>query len=119
EAFNADAVVTAIDDLNDPQRPGIGLTDFGSMKTATKVDEFTVDITTPSPDPILPEKNIHFTIPAPNWLKTTSPEQRATTAVGSGPYILADYVKGQHMLFKANPDYWAANKPKIAEIKMV
>src|SRR5918993_2377325 len=119
EPFNADAVVFAIEDLNDPQRPGIGLTDYGSMKTATKVDEFTVDITTPTPDPILPEKNVHFAIPAPNWLKTATLEQRSTTAVGSGPYILAEYVKGQHMLFKANPDYALTPKPTIAEIKMV
>ena len=118
EVFNADAVVVAIDDLNDPQAPGIGLTDYGSMKSATKIDEFTVDITTPSPDPILPEKNVHFAIPAPNWLKTASPEQRATTAVGSGPYTLAEYVKGQRMVFKANDNYWGT-KPRIAEIKMV
>jgi peptide/nickel transport system substrate-binding protein len=119
EVFNADAVVAAIEDLNDPQRPGVGLTDFGSMKTATKVDDFTVDITTPSPDPILPEKNVHFCIPAPNWAKTATLEQRSTTAVGSGPYILAEYVKGQQMVFKANPDYALTPKPTIAEIKMV
>ena len=118
EAFTADAVVAAIEDLNDPQKPGIGALDYGSMKTATKVDEFTVDITTPSPDPILPEKNVHFAIPAPNWLKTVSPEQRTATAVGSGPYILAEYVKGQHMIFKANEQYWG-KKPTIPEIRMV
>jgi peptide/nickel transport system substrate-binding protein len=119
EVFNADAVVFAIEDLNDPQQPGVGLTDFGSMKTATKVDEFTVDITTPSPDPILPSKNVNFPIPAPNWAKTATLEQRSTTAVGSGPYILAEYIKGQQMVFKANPDYALTPKPQIAEIKMV
>src|SRR5215212_9937512 len=119
EPFNADAVVFAIEDLNNPQQPGIGILDYGSMKTATKIDEFTVDITTPSPDPILPSKNVNFPIPAPNWAKTATIEQRSTTAVGSGPYILAEYVKGQHMLFKANPDYALTPKPTIAEIKMV
>ena len=70
EPFNADAVVVAIEDLNDPQKPGLGATDYGSPQSATKVDEFTVDITTATPDPILPEKLNHFGIPAPNWLKT-------------------------------------------------
>ena len=119
EPFNADAVVVAIEDLNDPQKPGLGASDYGSPKSATKVDEFTVDITTATPDPILPEKLNHFGIPAPDWLKSASPEVRATQAVGSAPYILAEFVKGQHLIFKANPTYWGPNKAKIAEIKMV
>jgi peptide/nickel transport system substrate-binding protein len=119
EVFNADAVVTAVEDLINPQKPGTAVIDFGNLKSAARVDDFTVDLTTPDPDPILPERLVHFGIPAPNWLKTVSPETRTTQAVGSGSYLLAEYQKGSHMLFKANPNYWSANKPKIAEIKMV
>jgi len=119
EPFNADAVVVAVDDLNDPQKPGLGASDYGSPQKATKVDEYTVDLTTATPDPILPEKLNHFGIPAPGWLKSATPEQRATQAVGSAPYLLAEMVKGQHLIFKANPTYWGPNKAKIAEIKMV
>ena len=59
-----------------------------------------------TPDPILPEKLVHFGIPAPGWLKSASPEVRATQAVGSAPYLLAEFVKGQHIIFKANPTCW-------------
>jgi peptide/nickel transport system substrate-binding protein len=119
EVFNADAVVTAVADLINPQKPGTVVIDFGNLKSAARVDDFTVDLTTPDPDPILPERLVHFGIPAPNWLKTVSPETRTTQAVGSGSYLLAEYQKGSHMLFKANPNNWSANKPKISEIKMV
>jgi peptide/nickel transport system substrate-binding protein len=32
---------------------------------------------------------------------------------------LADYQKGQYLLFKANPTYWGPVKPKIAEVKLI
>ena len=119
EPFNADAIVAAVEDLADPQRPGIGATDFGSLQSAARVDEYTVDVTTPTPDPILPDKLVHFAIPAPAWLKSAGLETRATQAVGSGPYLLTEFLKGQHLLFKANPNYWGQDKPKIGEIKLV
>src|SRR5262249_55230322 len=53
------------------------------------------------------------------WLKSANLETSATTAIGSGPYMLADYQRGSYLLFKANPDYWGPNKPKIAEIKLI
>ena len=119
EPFNADAVVAAVEDLADPQKPGVAATDYGSPQSAARVDEYTVDITTPTPDPILPEKLNHFAIPAPNWLKSSSLDVRATQAVGSAPYLLAEFQKGQHLIFTANPNYWGPNKPKIAEVKLV
>jgi peptide/nickel transport system substrate-binding protein len=62
---------------------------------------------------------VRFSVPAPNWLKTANLETSSTTAVGSGPYILAEWVKGSHLLFKANENYWGPNKAKLAEVKLV
>jgi peptide/nickel transport system substrate-binding protein len=119
EPFNADAVVSAVTILADPQKPGLGYPEYGTLQSANKIDEFTVDIVTKDPDPILPERLINFPIPAPNWVKTASPAELATQAVGTGPYLLAEYQKGNYMLFKANPDYWGPTKPKIAEIRYI
>ncbi len=119
EVFNADAVVAAIADMTDPQTPGKAATEYGTLQSAKKVDDFTADITTKDPDPILPERLVHFPIPAPNWLKTANLETASTQAVGSGPYLLAEYQKGSHLLLKANENYWGPNKPRIAEIKLI
>ncbi len=119
EAFTADAVVTAVEDVTNPQAPGQILSEYGTMQSAKKVDDFTVDITSREPDPILPVRMVRMAIPAPNWLKTSNLETSSTTAAGSGPYLLAEWVKGSHLLFKANENYWGSNKPKIAEIKLV
>jgi peptide/nickel transport system substrate-binding protein len=119
EVFNADAVVTAVEDLVDPQKPGQAASEYGTLQSAKKVDDSTADITTRDPDPIFPERLVHFPIAAPNWLKTANLETASTEAVGSGPYLLAEYIKGDHLLFKANPNYWGPNKPQIAEIKYI
>ena len=58
-------------------------------------------------------------IPAPKWLAAKPNDASITQAVGSGPYMLAEYVKGDHFLLKANENYWGPNKPKIAEIKII
>jgi peptide/nickel transport system substrate-binding protein len=119
EPFNAEAVVSAVTLMADPQKPGAGAPEYGTLESARKIDDFTVDITTKDADPILPERLINFPIAAPNWVKNSPPEVLATQAVGSGPYLLAEYVKGQHLLFKANENYWGPVKPKIAEVKLI
>jgi peptide/nickel transport system substrate-binding protein len=119
EVFNADAVVTAVADMADPQKPGQAATEYGNMVSAKKVDDFRADITTKDPDPILPERLVRFPIPAPSWLKSASAEIQANAAVGSGPYVLAEYQRGSYLLFKSNPNYWGPNKPQIAEIKLI
>src|SRR5262249_55871908 len=62
---------------------------------------------------------VRMSIPAPNWLKGANLETASTTAIGSGPYLLKEWVKGSHLLFTANENYWGPNKPKLAEIKLM
>jgi peptide/nickel transport system substrate-binding protein len=119
EPFNADAVVTAVEDVTNPQAPGQILSEYGTMQSAKKIDEFTVDITSKEADPIFPVRMVRMAIPAPNWLKTANLQTTSTEAVGTGPYLLAEWVKGSHLLFKANENYWGPNKPKLAEIKLL
>jgi peptide/nickel transport system substrate-binding protein len=119
EVFTADAVVVAVEDMANPQKRGLAADEYGTLQSARKIDDFSVEIVSKDPDPILPDRMVKFPIAAPQWVRTASAEAAATQAVGSGPYLLAEYQKGQYLLFKANPDYWGPNKPRIAEIKLV
>ena len=120
EPFTADAVVAVVDSVVDPAKPGLGIDEFGlTGGKATKIDEFTVDITTAEADAIFPGRLVRMGIPAPKWLASMPNDSSITQAVGSGPYKLAEYTKGSHFLLKANEDYWGPNKPKIAEIKII
>ena len=119
EPFNADAVVAAVEDIVNPAEPGTSLGEYGFLKSATKIDELTVDILTTQPDAILPARMTRFPIPAPGWLKSVTPQARTVTAIGSGPYTLVEWQQGSHILLRANEQYWGAKKPTIAEVKML
>ena len=110
EPMNADAVVATVDhELNPQNTPGRCNGDYSTLAfPATKVDEYTVDLTTSAPDPILPNKLIKFKIAPTQWLKSTSEDQMGITAVGTGPYSLAEWQRGSQILLKANPDYWGS-----------
>ena len=40
------------------------------------------------------------------WAASAPNDSSLTEAVGSGPYKLAEYTRGDHYLLKANEDYW-------------
>lgn len=44
-----------------------------------------------------------------------SPDGMVTTPVGSGPYMLSEYVTGSHVSLEYNPNYWDNNNPEIKE----
>jgi peptide/nickel transport system substrate-binding protein len=120
EAFNADAVLAAVDHEMKDGQTGRCKNEYTTLTTpAKKIDDYTVDLITSEPDPLLATKIMRFKIPAPNWLKTTSAEQLAVTAVGSGPYLLTEWVKGDHLTLKLNPNYWGDKKATIPEVRIV
>lgn len=119
EPFTADAVVTSIEDIVNPAAPGTSLGEYGFLKSATKVDELTVDILTSQPDAILPARMTRFPISAPAWLKSVDAQKRTVTAVGSGPYTLVEWQQGSHILLRANEKYWGPKKATINEIKIL
>lgn len=47
-----------------------------------------------------------------------SPDQMATQPIGSGPYVLKEYVKGAYAVFEGRDDYWGG-APAIKNFKIV
>jgi peptide/nickel transport system substrate-binding protein len=120
EPVNADAVMAMVAGVTNPDKPGVGLEEFGlAGATATKIDDLTVDITTRVPDAIFPSRQVRMPLPAPRWLAGSPNDASLQAAVGSGPYRMAEYVRSSHVLLKANPDYWGEPKPRIDEIKFI
>jgi peptide/nickel transport system substrate-binding protein len=120
EPFTADAVVAIVDNVVNPAQPGQQIDEFGlTGAKATKIDEYTVDITTANPDAIFPNRIGHMGIPAPKWLASMPTDASLNEAVGTGPYKLVEWSRGSHFLLQANENYWGPNKPTIAEIKVI
>jgi peptide/nickel transport system substrate-binding protein len=46
---------------------------------------------------------------------TTGPDAKST-AVGTGPFTLVEWVQGNHITFAKNPNYWQSGKPYVDRI---
>ncbi len=112
EPFNADSVVTSVTRIIDPALKSEQMAYFGTIKGAEKVDDLTVHIITSGPDPILPSRMYWMKmVPA----KYSSDPDFASKPVGTGPYMLQSFDRGQDIVLVANPDYWGG-KPDIDKV---
>jgi ABC-type transport system substrate-binding protein len=104
-AFNADAVVASVDRIvrlvEEAKTQNDGF--FGSLTGATKVDDFTVQITTAEQDGVLPARMYWLKIVAPG---TEASDDLSEAPNGTGPYTFVERVAGDHVSLAANADYW-------------
>jgi peptide/nickel transport system substrate-binding protein len=101
--FNAESVAWAINYIMNNQTQATG--NFVAGTSATAIDELTVDITTPSPDPILPRLLYFVGLPEPESFEA-DPVAALREPVGTGPYRLVEYAGGDRITVEAFPDYW-------------
>jgi peptide/nickel transport system substrate-binding protein len=86
---------------------------MGPQITATAVDETTLDVSTAEPDPILPAR-LYFA-PLPNMVQVNErPDSLPNEAIGTGPYQLVEWVRGDHINLTAYADWWGNSDPEAA-----
>ena len=90
----------------------------GLLKSIEAVDELTVKITLCAPDPSFLQKVAFAAFPvySSQYLEETGGAGALLdTPVGTGPYMLGEWKKGDEMVFVQNPDYWgeAAKTPTL------
>lgn len=116
EPLNADTVAYAINRTLDPAiECEIRIKFFGGMTvTPTPVDEFTIDIKTAEPAPILPTMMGTMTIASPN----TPMGERTRDPIGTGPYTLGAWDVGQSITLEAFYGYWG-DAPTVSKATYV
>jgi peptide/nickel transport system substrate-binding protein len=77
----------------------------GPEVTAKPVSEYVLDLVTETPDPIMPAR-VYFTPFHSPTARKTHPEEYNTKPIGTGPYKMVEWVKGQHIKQTWNPDWW-------------
>ncbi len=88
---------------------------FGLDKFTFKTpDDYTLEIYTEKPEPILPIRLSQMTLQAPG----ASEASLTRTAVGTGPYKFVNWVPGLEINVVRNEDYWG-KKPEVAGAKYV
>jgi len=82
--------------------------------TAKVIDDRTVEITSSVPDPKLPGLGDIYILPEHIWGKLDADEiskYPAEDGVGSGPFVLDEFKRGQYVRLRANPNYWEGQRP--------
>ena len=82
----------------------------GEFKSIEAVDQFTVKMTLCNPDPAFLSKVAFaaFQIQDSDYLDEMGGDsaKMAENPNGTGPYVLKEWVRGDHITFEANPNYW-------------
>jgi peptide/nickel transport system substrate-binding protein len=82
-----------------------------------KVDDYTVKVTTDGPKPLLLVTMWDFWSIIPGkYMDEVGVEGFQQKPVGTGPFMFDSWVKGDHITYKANPNYWQEGLPKAAEL---
>lgn len=88
----------------------------GLMKSIEATDDLTVKFTMCAPDPAFPSK-VAFSslgIQSAAHLKATNGAP-LEDAVGTGPYMVKEWVRGDSLTMEANPNYWG-EAPKMKNL---
>jgi peptide/nickel transport system substrate-binding protein len=126
DPFTADDVIFSFDRATLPSSNI--RTMFATVKQVSKVDDFTIEIATDGPDPILPEEISFWYIMDKKWAEennatvpadlTKQEEFFATrNANGTGPFILKDRQPGIKTTLAVNPNWWDKREHNLDEVE--
>jgi len=88
---------------------------FNQVASLAVVDDYTFRVTTKVPYPSFPEYFSFLTVVPADTFQEMGAEKFAQNPVGTGPYKLVEWVKGDHVTLEANPDYWGG-APSIKKV---
>lgn len=110
EDFNAEVAVYSIKrTLNTKMDCEIRIKFFGGMElTPTVVDQYTIDVVTDQPVPILPTMMGTMTMVSPK----TPMDERTRDPIGTGPYRFAQWDVGTQLTLEQFDGYWG-DKPAV------
>ena len=108
--FDADAVKFTVERTLDPRLRAQGLNDpfpgRSGVIRANAVNRTTVDIVLKEPNVIFPVFVTFLYMLEPRYYAGTSPQQTAIAPVGTGPWRVQEWVKGDHLSMTAFDGYW-------------
>lgn len=108
--FNAEVAAFGINYTWSPENHFEIYQFVGPDMTAKAVDEYTLDVTTEEPDPILPARLYFSPIPSMQQVQER-PDSLAAEPIGTGPYRFVAWNRGQNIQLTANPDWWGIDSP--------
>jgi peptide/nickel transport system substrate-binding protein len=87
---------------------------FAAFESVTAVDPKTVKIQLKQPwAPALADLSLYSASILPQKLVEAKKDEFFNAPVGTGPFYVTEWAKGDHISLKKNPNYWDAGKPYL------
>jgi peptide/nickel transport system substrate-binding protein len=121
EPVNAEAFKFALDRGQEMFETGTGRTSYEygllNLEEVIAVDEYTLQIVTKAPNPLIPGHVAHVQAAAqpPQYITEVGDEEFGLTGIGSGPYIVTEFNPEEIVVMERWEDY-AGEKPEIQTI---
>lgn len=107
EPFNAASVKYTLDRAGNPENPATTWSQLNTIESVEIVDDYTVDIKTTDPDILLASRVGDLFGPMlPPQATEEAGDGFGTQPVGTGPFMVVEWVKNERMVLEANPNYW-------------
>lgn len=87
-----------------------------TIKEITVVDPHTLRVVTSAPDGVLLNNLVYLVILSKDYITKVGDDTAALKPMGTGPYVLDEWVKEDHISFSFNPHYWGP-KPAITKAR--
>jgi peptide/nickel transport system substrate-binding protein len=93
---------------------------FTAFKNVTAPDPKTIQITLSQPwAPMLADLSLYGASIVPKAVVESKGDDFFNAPYGSGPFMVTEWAKGDHISLKKNPNYWDAPKPYLDELQFV
>ena len=113
EPFNADQVKFSFDRVMAPDSDSMRKGETRYVSSVEVVDDYTVNFHT---DGIIPLFDLYVTAKFPivpeGYITENGAQHFANNPIGTGPYVLEEWVKDDHITLRKNPTYWG-EEPNI------
>lgn len=108
EPLTAETVVFSIKRAIDPDTPNVRGGRIALVSDVEAIDASTVRITTSAPSPTLLWGLTQVLIVPMDTLQSVGEDAFRTAPVGTGPFMLDEFVQGRTISLVANPEYWGS-----------
>jgi peptide/nickel transport system substrate-binding protein len=106
DPFTAETVKWNWERITNPEQKSQQMGNHAQIAGVEIVDEYTVNVKTKVPYPIFTERLQNFQMIPEKLAVEMGDEWLAENPVGTGPYKLVEWKKGQEYILERNDDYW-------------
>ncbi len=115
EPFTADDVIFS---WKRGSRPDMQFSDKWALAhSVEKIDDYTVKITTEEPQPLfLRQVAWNWAMVPQEYIEKVGEQGFAQHPVGTGPFQFVEWLKGDRIVYEANPNYWREGQPNVKDL---